>query len=455
MQSLWNRIKDHSALIQALLFVFVVGSWPFFRFPLTDGDIAHWLGIAKEIRIHFNFLSSSQDQAHGPFLFWTSGILTQIRPNSMYFYNLSNLLCGVLGIGWIYYYALRNWKDRRIASLSVVLAATSIVWLYLSRTPMYDWPAAIFFFGFCVHYLRYIKTGIRRHFLLALGCVAVAGLSRFSISIGLSGLFIFFANISLRRSPIKMILEGIAMVAVTGLVTAPWAIVQSHIHGHAFIDTFCYDNFGRYIKEPGNAPVYHDYYGFALYVVVGLIPHSFLLLASVFQKSIFNRIKMDREQWIILSGWLPCLLIFSFSGHVKLGRYIAYVFPMLFLFLGYNLVKYDLLNPAFLRRASRMTAVVAVIMAVLLAIVAKNNPDAVRQSPLFVAAVIGLVMGLLITSWITISKKSGVLLNSPTSVLPVYAVIYIAFFSALAYEYPRAEFLKPVRVDIQRSLSSD
>ena len=455
MSTMISWFKGHPAFFQALLFVFIVGSWPFYHFPMTDGDIAHWIGIAKEIRIHSNFLSSSQDQAHGPFLFWTSAILTHLRPNSLYFYNLSNLLCGVLGIGWIYYYALRNWKDRRIAALSVVLAATSIVWLYLSRTPMYDWPAAIFFFGFCVHYHRYIKTDIRRHFWIALGCVAVAGLSRFSISIGLSGLFVFFANISLRRSLVRMTLDGLMMVAVTGIVTMPWAMVQAHSHGNAFIDTFLYDNFGRYIKEPGNSKVYHDYYGFVLYVIVGLIPHSFLLLAALFQKSIWKRIKMDREQWIMLAGWLPCLLIFSFSGHVKLGRYIAYIFPMLFLFLGYNLVKYDLSNPAFLRRASWMTGVVAVIMAVLLAIVAKNNPDAVHQSPLFVVAVIGLVMGTLITSWFTISKKPTVLLNSPTLVFPVYAIIYILFFSGLAYEYPRAEFLKPVRVDIQNALSSD
>jgi len=452
MGALLGKLKAHSALTWSILFVFVVASWPFVGFPLTDGDIAHWVGIAKEIRIHSNFLTSSQDQAHGPFLYWTSGILTHFRPQSLYFYNLSNLLCGVLGIIWIYYYAFRNWQDKTIASLAAVLASTSVVWLYLSRTPMYDWPAAIFFLGFCVHYVRYAKTERLVHLLIALGCVGIAGLSRFSISIGLSGLFILGTTISLRRSPFKMVRDGLLMVGTTIAVSAPWLVMQTKVHGPAFWDTFVYDNLGRYIKEPGNAPVYHDYYGFALYVIVGMIPHSFLLLASVFQKSFWRRIWSDREQWILVAAWLPCLAIFSFSGHVKLGRYIAYVFPMIFLFLSYNLVKFDLENPSFLRRASRMTAVVAGIMAILLAIVANNNPDAVQQSPLFVVSTIGLVMGTLITSWITIAKKPQILTQNPAVVLPIYAMIYGLFFSALAIEYPRAEFLKPVRRDLHNAL---
>jgi len=70
-----------------------------------------------------------------------------------------------------------------------------------------------------------------------------------------------------------------------------------------------------------------------------------------------------------------------------------------------------------------------------------------------VAGVIVFVMGLLLTSLITVSKYSKVLSEAPQKVLPYYTAIYILFFSVLAYEYPRAEFLKPVRVDIWTTLS--
>jgi len=445
-------IQRHSVLFQALLFLGIIGSFPFVAFPLTDGDIAHWVGIAKHIQLYGQFLSCPQDQSHGPFLFWTSGLLTRIRPDSLYFYNLSNLICGLIGIGWMYYYGTTKWRDKRIGHLAVVVAATSIVWLYLSRTPMYDWPAAIFYFGFCVHVVRYLDTAKANHAIAAAIALSIGATSRFSIVIGLG---LCFASIAflIRKKPLRWILLHLALFGLAGVVLSlPWLVVQTKVHGIGFRDTFIYDNVGRYIREPGHGKIYHDYYGFVLYTIVGLIPYSFLLMASLFQRAFWQRLRTDTEQWLLAAGWLPCLLIFSFSGHVKLGRYIAYVFPMLILFMAYNVITFDIKTAAYRRLAGRMTGVVLVIMTVLLGIVANNNRGFVIQSPWFALSSILLVVGTLGTTWFTVSKYPSVLSDSPQRLLPVFALIYGLFFIMLSTEYQRADFLLPVRRSIYQSI---
>ncbi len=445
--------KKHFTLFYSLLFVFIVGSWPFVGFPLTDGDIAHWTGIAKEIQVNGNFLTSAHDQSHGPFLAWTSGILSRLHPDAFYLYNLSNLLCGVLGIMWIYYFALKNWKNKKIANLSVVLASTSVVWLYLSRTPMYDWPAAVFLFGFMVHYVAYVRDKSWIHFWIAIASVAIGVTARFSIVLGLSGIFIALSPLTLRRTIPQMVWDGLVIVGLGAAALTPWLYYQHITHGPTFMEIFLYDNVGRYIKEPGNAPIYRDYYGFFLYVIVGLLPHSFYWLASLFQKGSLSRLKHDPELRILVAGWLPCLLAFSFSGHVKLGRYIAYVFPMIFLFLGYSLIQYDLDRVRYRKIAGRMTAFVAVVMAILLALVAKQNPAEVAQSPFFAISAILLVVGTLVVAWVSTAKFWTILRDHPHRLLPIYAIIYLAFFSSLAWEYSHAPFLTPVRDEIRGTVA--
>ena len=75
-----------------------LGSWPLVGFPLTDADIAHWVPIAREIQLTGRFLTSSNDQTHGPLLAWTAAVLAAPRPHAFWLYNLFNLCCGIWGL---------------------------------------------------------------------------------------------------------------------------------------------------------------------------------------------------------------------------------------------------------------------------------------------------------------------------------------------------------------------
>lgn len=103
-----------------------------------NADSIHWIRTATEIRQQNNFLTSSNDQAHGPLLAWTNGIIAKAAPDSLYLYNLWNIFVSLLGVWGIYYFCRKIWKEEKLASLSTFLLSTSLVYLYLARTPMYD-----------------------------------------------------------------------------------------------------------------------------------------------------------------------------------------------------------------------------------------------------------------------------------------------------------------------------
>src|SRR5690606_26923693 len=127
---------------------------------------------------------------------------------------------------------------------------------------------------------------------------------------------------------------------------------QTVAQGNAFFKGFYENNIGRYYIEKTHTPVLNsEYWAFQLYSLVGMVPYTFLLLGTLFKKGFWAEIKKDKVQQILLLGFVPGLILFSLSGHVKLGRYIAFVFPFLSVWLGARLFQYELKNKKFIKRS--------------------------------------------------------------------------------------------------------
>ena len=343
-------------LLAALLF-----GWPFLGFPLTDGDIAHWVGWAHRIGQTGYFLSAGTDQAHGPLLPWVTGLFEAFF-SGFWVFNVLNGACGVLGLGLVYHFARRFWGRVDVAQVAAFFYLTSLITVYLSRTPMYDWPAAVFYFGFCGFLFFYLSAHRRSDLIWALVMIALSSLCRFSISLGLAGIYTLLLLWILRiERPIRMgVIIGALVAVVAVLVNLPWILVQAHYHPR-FIPEFLNDNVLRFFRDhPEDAPKGGRYL-FVLDVLLGIFPYTFLLVTSIFQKQFFRNLKQDVVLKVLLAGLMPCLLIFSFSGHTKMLRYIAYVYPFVFVLMAYHFTLFDAKRAEYVKRTRLFLGGMAVL----------------------------------------------------------------------------------------------
>jgi 4-amino-4-deoxy-L-arabinose transferase-like glycosyltransferase len=435
------------------LYAFILFSWPFISFPLTDGDIVNWSKVSVAFQQGEPLLSGGNDQGHGPLMAWTGYFFLNVLGQHFYSLNIFNALMGVLGVFLVYWFGRTFWKSDSIGALSAFLFVSSIAPIYLSRTPMYDWPAAIMYFGFAIFYLKYVKDNNLSFLAMALLCVGIGSLIRFSILWGLSGIYMILIRLFLYRSWRAIFIDGTLITLVVGLFNLPWLLGQVGSHGENFIQTFIYDNTGRYVKSTRpDATFRADFYGFPLYTLIGLLPFTFCGFVSFFKRSFFTRLKQDPTSMAMLFGFLPCLLLFSFSGHTKLARYIAYVFPFIISLLSYLLVTYDLKDETYRKRCALVMKWIFGALVLLLTQQAIQFSEESMQSVSFVVEVILFLFALLFLGYQSVVKHFDVLKETPQKLLPRFGVVYFLFFTALAIEMHYAPFLIWVRDGIQKTL---
>lgn len=446
---------NKNRLFYYLLFAFFVFSWPFIYFPLTDGDITNWIAPVKAMQASWNFCSTVSDQSHGPLLAWTASVLTFVSPKSFYLYNLFNLLCGLFGVWFTYWFSFQLWKKKELSLLATYLFSTSIAVIYLSRTPMYDWPAAMAYYGFCGFYYLFLQESLtaysrKGYFYLgaSLLLVGIGSLSRFSITIGLSGIFMILVNLIYRRSFWHIVRDGFLILGAGCLANAYWVIKQTETFGDAFYRQFFFDNIGRFVKDSPGDPVRRDYVGFIIYTLVGILPHTAAFLATCFQKVFIERIKNEPKLQMLMAGFLPCLILFSLSGHTKLGRYIAYVFPFLLVFFAFHFLM-DLQNQRYRGRVAKiLLGLIFVLLVLLVALIFQFKTEA-QSSFLFVGSAFVFLFSLLGISFYTVFYRYQKLLKDPTVFLIPYFVVYGFFFTVLTYISLKADFLLSIRQSIQ------
>jgi len=435
------------------LFAFVLFSWPVVFFPLTDGDVANWTDSAVELSQTGYFFSGTNDQAHGPLMVWTAAVCIKLLGQTFYALNFFNLIMGVIGAALVYFFSSKIWNDDRVGQLSAFFYVTSIAPVYLSRTPMYDWPAAVLYTAFCGFYYLACRDKNKTYFALALGAIAVASLSRFSIALGLAGFFIIGTQWVMNRSIKNIIRDGFLLTLSIIAINAPWFLGQMHADGNHFLHTFLYDNTGRFVKSTRpHAHFNADFYGFPLYVLVGMLPFTFCLIGSFFKKNIIERFKQDKRYIILLCAFLPCLVLFSISGHTKLARYISYVFPFMMMLLAAFMVHFDLSDPTYRRKAGTLIKWTAGLLSLLLVQQAVYFFDETKQSMSFVVATVVMLLSLLGAAFYCVTKKADTMINASYKLLPIFGGIYGLYFTFLTYEMYHVPFLIEVRLMIEAAL---
>lgn len=446
--------KGRFVFVAVIAIFFLIVGWPFAQFPLTDGDIAHWVPWAKDMALHGHFLSAKTDQAHGPLLPWATAVFIRLFSLNYYVLNVFNALCGVGCVGLVYVlYRRMSPQGLSYAGVPMVFAASNFVMVYLSRTPMYDFPAAFGYTLFCYAYALWRKENKHIWLLFAVVGLGIGVLSRFAVVVGLSCFFVlamemvYGAQATLWTRFRRLVGHGLVLFGCAVLWCLPWILVQ-HTYHPGFLEMFFYDNVLRFLGDEKG--VSRDYYGFLLMTFIALIPTTPVLVAG-FSRRFWRQWVQSDVAKVAMAASLPCLILFSFSGHTKLLRYIAYVFPSLLLLSGHVYLT-CVSDPVYRKRMRYWYYGLLGVVGIVLSIYAIQFNQEAQQSGLFVWSAIVFLFGLIGSGFVFLVKQHTHFLKKPLYYLVSCAVFYLIFFTVLSMEYTRVPFLFQVRDMIDSAL---
>ncbi len=278
-------------------------------------------------------------------------------------------------------------------------------------------------------------------------------LTRFSIVLGLAGFFVILVHIIYRRSLGLLVRDGLILLFLGTIVNVPWLISQVQLHGISFWEVFLADNLLRFVREPGMGVLpRHDYYGFILYSIVGMLPHSFALIAVMFQPSFWRQVRHDKRVQVLLAASIPCLILFSVSGHVKLARYIAYLFPFFAMLLG----QFVVIAPIDAKKWTSSIrgwgwGMVAFVSLILLILSIQFSRQASEGSIMVLGLATMLLVQLGLLLWGGAQATDGYGKKTMTWLYSL-SMAYLLFFSLLTWASFHVSFLTEIRVPIQLML---
>ena len=220
-------------------------------------------------------------------------------------------------------------------------------------------------------------------------------------------------------------------------------MVQLH-HDPTFLPQFLNDNLLRFFRDHPGDVSRHDYYGFLLYALISLFPWTPLFLAGI-SRSFFKDHSSTLEKVLIVSI-LPCLIIFSLSGHTKLARYIAYIYPGLCALTAIIYLK-NKDNVRYFIRLNYWYYAFFALLTLLLSVQVFTFTSESSDNPGFVFAVIALLLSLFISAFLWTRKFK----ENPISQkrLIVATIFYTLFFSYVSFITPSTPFLNHVKTMIQ------
>lgn len=168
---------------------------------------------AKSFYVHYPKFSF----IYGPFYPVLMGIILLVAPASIFLFKSVIVIFSVLSVILVYY-GFKNWFDERIALLTVLLTATSNLFVSTSLRVLLDIPCFFFFSAAFYFYTKGYSTKSWKHFLMF---GLFAGFSILSKEIGLIYVasLILLSLISIRRIKIKNFVIALAALA---LIVSPY-----------------------------------------------------------------------------------------------------------------------------------------------------------------------------------------------------------------------------------------
>ena len=170
-----------------------------------------------------------------------------------------------------------------------------------------------------------------------------------------------------------------------------------------------------------------------------------MVIGTFFQKKFLSRLKSSDVYQCLCAGFLPALILFSFSGHTKLARYIAYVFPFVIMILAHSILEFDIHCKKYRQKCTKLNLSFGFIFLLLLILQIFQFSTESQASIAFIVNVIVFVFALIGYSFWLVNNRYDYFSQKPFRLLTTFGLIYIMFFTVLSIQTPHTPFLNYVK----------
>ena len=281
---------------------------------------------------HQNFLPNLDKPI---FLYWLVALCFKIFGLAEWSARLPAVLSAIGCLFLVYRFARIQWGIWE-ALWSCLVLVTSVEFLALSRTVIFDMPLTLFIAWALMSFYAAQKadrsTSRNLHWLTMYAAMGAATLVKGLLGVIIPGMVIFCYLLFSRKWSLLSRMRIVPGAIVFMAIVVPW-YAWVEVRNPGYLRYFLWEeHFVRYLT-PHFERTRNWYYFFAV-LGVGFLPWSLILPVTI--RSLFKR--LADEVNLFLTLWIILPFIFFSASHAKLPHYILPIFPALALLTGRALV---------------------------------------------------------------------------------------------------------------------
>jgi 4-amino-4-deoxy-L-arabinose transferase-like glycosyltransferase len=350
------------------LFLLLVLSFfiPLGYFPLFDLDEGAFSEATREMLVNKDYITTylnGELRFDKPILiYWLQALSVTVFGINEFAFRLPSALASSVWMLAIFMFA-RHYISSTVALYSGILFVTTLQISVIAKAAIADGLLNMFIALSMFSIYSYYKYNNKKFIYLTFAFIGLGALTKgpVAIMVPLVVSFLFYLFRKDLKSWFKAVFNPLGILIFV-LIAAPWYILEYQAQGQLFIDGFFLKhNLSRFSDAmEGHSG---NYFYFIPVLLIGLMPHTGLLLSSLTKvKSYF---KNDLELFLFI--WFAFVFFFFSFSNTKLPHYIIYGYTPLFIFMAMVLTR--------LQSDSRKSDLLIILPAILVMLLFFSLPE--------------------------------------------------------------------------------
>ena len=301
--------------------------------PLFDADEGAYSEVTREMVVRQDFTAALLNDMpffHKPPLFyWAQAASIKIFGLNEFGLRLPSAIAALLWVVSIFLFTRRCYDTKTAWHTALFMSASLLVTL-IGRAATPEALLNLFLTLTLLNIYRFYHTGNKRHIYWSCMFAGLGVLTKGAIALLLPVAVSFtFFGIKKRWKDLLLLFSNPVGLMVFGLIVIPWYLGEFMLHGEAFLnDLLLLQGMETYAGNFIGASL--PYYSYPVYILIGLLPFSALLIRAVFH--LRKLLTDDLMKFMVL--WSLLAFLFLPLSMPKSVFAIAYCFPPLFIIMA-------------------------------------------------------------------------------------------------------------------------